>query len=137
MLTFISAAIVTGLLAAPASARPEIKALLDTQAAAWSRGDLDAFCAVYADDASFVTPTGMTSTRQAVLERYRAKYRDKAGMGTLRLDVVEVRELAPNATSVIARWTLTWPDKPEISGLTLIVFKKTAAGWRIVQDASM
>ena len=137
MRSLMLATIVTGLLAAPASVRSEITALLDTQAAAWSRGDLDAFCAVYADDASFVTPTGMTSTRQAVLERYRAKYKDKAGMGTLRLDIVEFRELAPQAASVIARWTLTWPGKPEVSGLTLIVFEKSAAGWRIVQDASM
>ncbi len=40
-------------LAAP---RAEVLALLEQQVAAWNRGDLEAFCAVYADDAVFVSP---------------------------------------------------------------------------------
>ncbi len=107
------------------------------QAAAWTRGDLDAFCAVYADDATFVSPSGLTKGRQAVLDRYRAKYVDKAGMGTLTLEIVEVRAGGASHASVIARWTLTWPDKPKAEGLTLLVLWKTGDAWRIVQDASM
>jgi uncharacterized protein (TIGR02246 family) len=123
---------------AAASPRDEIEALLRSQAQAWTRGDLDAFCSVYADDATFLTPTGITHGRQAVLDRYRAKYKDKAGMGALTLEVVEARALtAPGAASVVARWTLTWPDKPKAEGLTLLVFTKSKDGWRIVQDASM
>jgi uncharacterized protein (TIGR02246 family) len=123
--------------AASAGARDALKGLLDEQAAAWSRGDLDAFCSVYADDATFITPTGITKGRTEVLERYRGKYVDKAGMGRLTLDIEEVRDLGNGHASVIARWTLAWPDRPKAEGLTLIVFAKTRAGWRIVQDASM
>jgi hypothetical protein len=73
-----------------------------------------------------------------VLDRYRAKYKDKAGMGTLSLTVLEARAPSSSAwASAIARWTLTWPDKPRAEGLTLLVFARTTAGWRIVQDASM
>jgi uncharacterized protein (TIGR02246 family) len=116
----------------------EIQKLLNDQAAAWTRGDLQAFCAVYADDATFISPSGLTKGRQAVLDRYRKKYVDKAGMGSLALEVLETRALAsPHALSAIARWTLTWPDKPKAEGLTLLVFTKAKAGWRIVQDASM
>lgn len=130
-----TAALATVLLASP---RAEIETLLKTQAEAWSRGDLEAFCAVYADDATFVSPSGLTKGRQAVLDRYRAKYKDKAGMGTLTLDVLEVRlSEAPGSASVVARWTLKWPGKPDATGLTLLVLKSTPAGWRIVQDASM
>ena len=122
----------------PAAPDPEIRKLLHDQAAAWTRGDLQAFCAVYADDATFISPSGMTRGRQAVLDRYRAKYKDKAGMGTLTLTVLETRALStPAAVSAIARWTLTWPDKPKAEGLTLLVFTKTKSGWRILQDASM
>jgi uncharacterized protein (TIGR02246 family) len=135
------ATMIVGLLAAPAPAktplRAEIVKLLDTQAAAWSKGDLDGFCAVYVDDAAFITPSGLTQTRRAVLDRYRVKYKDPAGMGKLRLDVIEVRELAPQAASVVAQWTLSWPDKPDATGLTLLVLTKTKDGWRIAQDASM
>ena len=115
----------------------ELRTLLGEQAAAWNRGDLTAFCSVYADDATFITPSGMTKGRQAVLDRYRKKYVDKAGMGTLTLDVQEIRALRHGSASVVARWTLSWPDKPKAEGLTLIVFTLTPAGWRIVQDASM
>ena len=100
--------------AASASAVPqmdpparEIEKLLHDQAAAWTRGDLDAVCAIYADDATFISPSGLTSGRQAVLDRYRKKYVDKAGMGTLRLDVLEVRRLNAGAVSAVARWTLS------------------------------
>ena len=124
--------------ASPEAVRAEIESLLATQADAWSRGDLDAFCSVYADDATFVSPSGITRGRQAVLDRYRAKYKDAEGMGRLRLEVLEVRAPDPRRTaSAVARWTLTWPDKPPAAGLTLLVFVKTKAGWRIVQDASM
>ena len=142
MRRLLAAAILTtfpALGAAPSDdARREIAPMLATQAAAWSRGDLDAFCSVYADDATFLSPSGRTQGRQAVLDRYRAKYKDKAGMGTLALEILEVRapERAKTA-SVVARWSLRWPDKPEASGLTLLVLWKTKAGWRTVQDASM
>lgn len=122
----------------PAPSVPtEIATLLETQARAWTRGDLDAFCAVYAEDATFVAPSGTIRGRQAVLDRYRAKYKDKAGMGALTLEVTETRSLGKNVVSTVAKWRLTWPDKPESSGMTLLVFLKTGAGWRIVQDASM
>ena len=115
----------------------EIEKLLREQSAAWNRGDLEAFCSAYADDATFVSPSGMTKGRQAVLDRYRKKYVDKDGMGSLRLDVDEVRAPMPAHASVVARWTLTWPDKPKAEGSTLLVLTLTPHGWRIVQDASM
>ena len=121
----------------PPPPRAEIATLLHDQAAAWTRGDLDSFCAVYADDASFISPSGLTKGREAVLLRYRKKYVDKAGMGSLTLDIEEVRAASASSASVVARWTLTWPDKPKAEGLTLLVLWKSAEGWRIVQDASM
>jgi uncharacterized protein (TIGR02246 family) len=114
-----------------------IERLLREQSAAWNRGDLDAFCSVYAEDATFITPSGSTKGRQAVLDRYRKKYVDKHGMGLLSLDVQEFRSLPSAGASVVARWTLSWPDKPKAEGLTLLVFTRTREGWRIVQDASM
>ena len=116
---------------------PEIRTLLADQAAAWTRGDLDSFCTVYADDATFLSPSGLTTGRRAVLDRYRKKYVDKAGMGSLSLEITQVRAASATNASVVARWTLTWPDKPKAEGLTLLVLWKTKDGWRIVQDASM
>jgi uncharacterized protein (TIGR02246 family) len=132
-------------------ARTAVAELLQQQAAAWSRGDLETFCSAYADDAVFVSPSGLTEGRQAVLDRYRKRYTTPAAMGTLTLAPIEVREAwgseatvfgdaMPSRThgvSVVARWTLNRADGSESSGLTLLVFHRSAGRWVIVQDASM
>ena len=51
----------------------EARTLLETQAAAWNRGDLEGFCSVYADDALFLTAFGITKGRAEVLARYKAR----------------------------------------------------------------
>jgi len=131
--------------------RKELAATLERQAQAWSRGDLEAFVSVYAEDAAFVSPTGLTRGRQAVLDRYRKRYPDKRAMGTLTLEVLETRlawgiegsmlgDAVPSGihgASVVARWTLAYPDKPAASGLTLLVLEPRGDAWVIVQDASM
>ena len=131
--------------------RREVTAALDRQVQAWNRGDLEGFVSVYAENATFVSPSGLTQGRQAVLDRYRKKYPDKAAMGTLSLVPVETRlswgiegSMYGDAVagdvqgvSIVARWTLAYPDKPAASGLTLLVFHARGGQWLIVQDASM
>lgn len=138
-------------------ARDAVTALLATQSAAWSRGDIDAFCSVYDDSALFIAPTGLTRGREAVRQRYRTRYPDRAAMGRLTLDIVEMRPMMGReisllgdavpgriqGMSVAARWTLSFPGdgtaatKPPASGHTLILLRPTPRGWVIVQDASM
>ena len=131
--------------------RAAVTGLLEEQAAAWNRGDLEAFCAVYAGDAVFLTPSGLARGRDAVLERYRKRYPTRDAMGDLSLEPVELREVwGPEITilgdavpsrihgaSVVARWTLTRADGTRATGLTLLVFHRETGRWLIVQDASM
>ena len=134
----VAAGLIAGAAGTPgaAAASAPVEELLARPAAAWNAGDLDGFCALYEDDAVFVTPSGVTRGRQAVLERYRARYKDRAAMGTLSFEVLDVRELG-ETRSVAARWALKYADRPEASGYTLLVMKRHGDGWRIVQDASM
>jgi len=47
-------------------------------------------------------------------------------------------EAETTVVSVVARWRLGYPDKPESSGSTLLVLHRAPGGdWQIVQDASM
>jgi uncharacterized protein (TIGR02246 family) len=139
-------------LAAPADcakdAEDAVRALLATQSAAWNRGDLEAFTAVYAEDAAFLSPTGLTRGRDQVLARYKKRYPDAKAMGTLSLDVVEARPAVANdgatcqvpGASVAARWKLAYPGQPDkktAEGLTLLVFRHRGNTWEIVEDASM
>jgi peptidoglycan/xylan/chitin deacetylase (PgdA/CDA1 family)/ketosteroid isomerase-like protein len=135
-------------------ARAAVEALLETQSDAWNRGDLETFTSVYAEDASFLSPTGLTRGRQQVLERYRHRYPDKKAMGTLTLEVIEARpaqgveftalgDARPGRVqglAVAARWKLAYPDQPDkktAEGLTLLVLRRNGDAWEIVQDASM
>lgn len=124
------------LLAAPLSNADTVKALITTQGEAWNRGDLVAFTSVYADDAIFVSPSGVTTGRQAVLDRYKKRYPDKKAMGTLSFEFVEARE-QKDVVTLVAKWSLAYPDKPVASGHTLLVLHKKGEKWLIVQDASM
>jgi uncharacterized protein (TIGR02246 family) len=126
-----------------ANPEAEVKALLMKQADAWNKGDLDSFCAVYADDASFVSPSGLTQGRAQVLARYKKRYPDKKAMGVLSFELVETR-VAAGAVSLVARWKLSYPGEKapdggakEASGLTLLVLHPKGASWQIVEDASM
>jgi uncharacterized protein (TIGR02246 family) len=128
----------------------QVKALLQEQAAAWNAGDLEAFCSAYQEDVTFISPSGLTQGRQGVLERYRKRYPDRAAMGHLTLEVEEVRlAKVPGATdssvarisvagaSLAARWRLSYEDREDAAGWTLLVLHRSEDGrWRIVQDAS-
>lgn len=137
-----------------AEADAAIRTLLAEQAAAWSRGDVEEFVSAYAEEALFVSPSGLTRGRDEVLARYRRRYPDRAAMGSLTLDVIELRLTAGGEVSmlgdarpgdvhgarVVARWTLSYPadaEREEATGLTLIVLERRGGRWWIVEDASM
>ena len=132
-------------------AREQVADLLRAQAVAWNRGDLAAFCAVYDEDAVFLTPSGLARGRQAVLDRYTARYPTRDAMGTLALEPLEAREAwgtevtllgdafpsRVHGVSLVARWTLRAADGSARTGLTLLVFLRRGGRWLIMQDASM
>lgn len=127
-----------------------IRALLQGSVGAWNRGDLDAFTAVYADEARFVTATALTVGRSEVLARYRRRYPDRAAMGSLRIDITHVSLLpnvaitvydnvepvAPNVATVIGRWHIKRASGEELQGATTLVLHKRRGKWLIVEDHS-
>ena len=128
-----------------AALEAHFEALLNTQADDWTQGNLEAFCAVYAEDAVFISPSGKTVGRQAIFDRYTRRYRENgADMGALTLTVEDIRvSPAGDMAAITLRWSLTWQDKEPASGLSLITLLRTPSrdaptgGWKIVQDASM
>jgi len=118
--------------AAPAD---EIRAVLSAQVAAWNRGDLDAFMQPYDHTGSLRFASGGTVTYgwQPTLDRYKKRYPDKAAMGVLNLEVVDVMLPAADAAVVFGRWELRREhDHPH--GLFTLVLHHTADGWRISAD---
>lgn len=117
----------------PATA--SIRLILQTQADAWNRGDLDAFMQTYApvDDLRFASGGNVTYGWKPTLERYRQRYPDRAAMGTLAFSELTVTELSPDAALVFGHWQLTRThDQPH--GLFTLLVRRTPDGWKIFSD---
>jgi len=120
---------------APAAPSAEILSLLQTQAEAWNRGDIDAFMQTYApvDDLRFASGGSVTYGWKPTLERYKRRYPDRAAMGTLTFSELAVTELSPDAALVFGHWQLTRAtDAPH--GLFTLLVRRTPAGWKIFAD---
>jgi ketosteroid isomerase-like protein len=113
-----------------------IRAVLDAQAAAWNRGDIDAYMAGYAqsDDTMFVG-TDVTRGWTKVRDRYKAKYDSRAKMGTLVFSDLDLRPLGSDDVIVTGAWKLTRDADAPHGRFTLIVHRRPE-GWRIVYDHS-
>ena len=113
----------------------EIRAVMEAQVAAWNRGDIDGFMEGYArsDATEFVSGDRLTRGWQTVRDRYRKKYGSREKMGRLTFSEIKITPIGSDAAIVVGRWKLVRKSgKPR--GLFTLVFRRTAAGWRIVHD---
>lgn len=118
-----------------ANAVAEIRAVLDAQAEAWNRGDVDGYMNGYArgDATEFVSGDSVTRGWQTVRDRYAAKYDSREKMGTLSFTEVKIEALSPDAALVTGRWELVRKDDNPHGQFTLLM-RRLADGWRVVHD---
>jgi ketosteroid isomerase-like protein len=120
-----------------AKAESAIRAVLEAQAAAWNRGDVEGYMDGYdrSPNTEFVGGDSITRGWQDVLDRYKQKYDTREKMGTLTFTDLEINILSGDAALVLGRWRLKRAtDEPH--GTFTLLFRKTKAGWRIVHDHS-
>lgn len=124
-------------LASKPSQQPEqaIRALLDTQQAAWNRGDIPAFLEGYwnSPELTFSGSDGIVEGYDGLLQRYRKSYPDKAAMGVLDFSGLRIRVLAPDAALVLGHWQLKRASG-DVGGVFTLVFRRFPSGWRIIHD---
>jgi ketosteroid isomerase-like protein len=121
----------------PGKSEAAIRAVLDAQAAAWNRGDVEGYMDGYdrSPKTEFVGGDSITRGWQEVLDRYKQKYDTREKMGTLTFSDLEINMLSGDAALVLGRWRLKRAnDEPH--GTFTLLFRKTKAGWRIVHDHS-
>jgi len=113
----------------------EIRRVLDEQATAWNRGDVDGFIAGYwnSDQTVFAGSDGILRGWQALGERYRRSYPDRKAMGRLEFSGLEIIPLCPEAALVLGNWHLERETEPT-GGVFSLVFKHLPEGWRIIAD---
>jgi ketosteroid isomerase-like protein len=118
-----------------AADRAAVVAVLDAQRTAWNRGDLDGYMDGYArtDDLVFTSGGGIRRGWTVTRDRYRARYGgDRAGMGTLAFEILEVQAVGPDGAIVLGRWKVEGPQAG--AGVFSVVLERRPEGWRIVHD---
>ena len=112
-----------------------IRKVMDAQAAAWNRGDLEAFMEGYwrSEKLTFLAGTEVTRGWQKTLDNYKKSYDSKAKMGFLKFSDLEFTILSKDAAVVLGSWALK-REKDNPNGKFTLIFRKFKEGWRIVMD---
>src|SRR4051812_37830806 len=120
LLGILFAAVVSA--ASAATPEREIRAVLQAQADAWNRGDVDGYMNGYArgDATEFVGGDTLTRGWQPVRDRYTKKYDSREKMGTLAFSEMRVAMLCADAALVTGRWKLRRKAEEPHGRFTLI-----------------
>ena len=109
--------------------------VLATQQDAWNRGDIEGFMQDYwkSDSLMFVGKTAPVYGWQTTLDHYKKGYPNRAAMGQLMFDIIQVKILDPSNAFVMGGWKLK-REKDEPGGYFTLWFRKINGEWKIVCD---
>ena len=103
----------------------------------WNKGDIECFMDTYwkSDSLKFIGKDGITYGWDATISRYKKRYPDKAHMGTLSFEVLEVEYLGPKTMMLIGKWGLK-REMGDVGGHFTLIWRRKAGKWVIVTDHS-
>jgi len=112
-----------------------VQKVLDDQVAGWNNGDIEEYMKGYwaSDSTMFVSGGTVNMGYDALLERYRKSYPDRAAMGVLSFEELSIRELSPTTALAAGVWRLR-REKDEPWGRFTLVIENKPEGWRVVYD---
>ncbi len=119
------------------SSEEAIRRVLEDQTQAWNRGDIDEFMTGYENspDTVFI---GKKVQRgyEAVRRRYHDQYPTPEKMGRLKFSNLSMNLLGADYASVTGAFQLTRaaPAGGNVSGVFSLLFRRTAAGWKVILD---
>ncbi len=118
--------------------RRAILATLKRQTDDWNAGRIEKFMVGYwqSDSLTFVGKLGITYGYQPTLANYKKRYPDRASMGTLKFDILELDFPAPNVAYIIGRFHLTRPQIGDADGHFTLLWRRIKNRWVIVSDHS-
>ncbi|MFZ5843928.1 MAG: YybH family protein [Pseudomonadota bacterium] len=120
---------------ANADAETDIRHVLSAQQNAWNQGDIAGYMQGYwqSPQLRFASGGSITHGYDETLQRFSARYADRAAMGRLEFEILELLLTGEQHAMVFGRWTLhRASDKP--SGLFTLLLQKFPDGWKITRD---
>lgn len=120
---------------APTDPGPAIRAVLNSQVAAWNRGDIEGFMAGYwnSPELTFVSGATVTKGWAETLARYKRRYDNPAATGRLAFSDIAVTPQGPDAAVTFGRWALT-REKDKPAGIFTLTWRRICGEWKIVLD---
>lgn len=121
----------------PESAAAQIRAVLDSTADGWNKGDLAQYLAAYTPTATEMLSDGPKGGVE-VIEQTMRKGFWKTGrpLQQLRYEHLEVRMLGREHALVTGQYVLTGGGRPDRTGWFTTVWTRTRQGWRMIHDHS-
>lgn len=110
---------------------------LQAQTIAWNAADLEAFMQPYwkSDSLMFIGKKGITYGWQNTLANYKKGYPDKAAMGILKFEIVQIKQLDAMYITMVGKWNLT-RAAGDVGGHFSLLWKKINGEWVIIMDHS-
>lgn len=113
--------------------------MLDAQAQAWTRNDLDGFLDDYASDATYVGSSGLIEGRERIRASYvRGYWSTGVAEDGLRFRDLAVRTVGPETAVAVGRYVLfdRRTGATTATGVFSLTLRKMAGEWKIVHDHS-
>lgn len=122
----------------PPGLRTQVTAMLESAAAAWNRGDLEAFMADYerSPNTTYIGSDGLIVGWEAIHDRYAPAFAPGAERDSLRLETSRVRTLGQRHALAMARWVLHREGRVTGSGPFTLVLLRVEGRWKIIHDHS-
>ncbi len=120
-----------------ASDAAAIKAMLDTTAAGWNRGELSVYLSGYADTATAMGSSGLVRGVSGIEGQMRSGFwRNGRPIQALSYDHLEIRPIGPSQAIVTGQYILSGGGQPNRTGWFTTIWVRTSRGWRMVHDHS-
>ena len=115
----------------------EVRQVMESQQAAWNRGDVEGFMEGYdrADTTTFVSGDQLIIGWQMVFDRYKKQYSSREQMGTLTFTELIIKPIGPALALADGRWQLSRANDAPHGRFTLL-FRRINNNWRIVHDTT-
>lgn len=121
----------------PKAEEEVIRAVLNAEQIAWNNGDIDAFMEGFwkSDSLQFVSARGVNHGWEETRQGYKLRYADRAAMGTLSYEILQVTPLASDVFVVMGKYHVT-RDIGNLDGAFTVIFKKIKGKWVAIYDHS-
>jgi uncharacterized protein (TIGR02246 family) len=114
----------------------EIAAEFEQSAAGWNAGNLDAFMAIYADDATFARADGFVRGKPAIRELYAPVFVPGTPRDSLAMEQLEISPISTDFVLVRGIYRNMREGQITRRGTTSLLMRLTAGHWRVIHDHS-